>query len=131
MRRVRERVMGSKSRRKGNRVELELLHLLQDAGLAATKHSRAWTPGHDLNLPMLGVSRRVEIKCKANGFRTLYSWLIEKDLLIVRADRSKPLVVMPMDMLLELIAATDKINTSDIPEAGEEFFKKAKLRRPK
>jgi len=100
--------MGNKSRRKGNRVELELLHLLQDSGIAATKHSRAWTPGHDLNLPLLKILRRVEIKCQANGFRTLYKWLVDKDILFVRADRSKPLVVMPMDMLLELIAATNK-----------------------
>ena len=34
----------------------------------------------------------------ANGFKQLYAWLVDRDILIVRADRSEPLVVLPLKL---------------------------------
>ena len=92
--------MGIMSRRKGSRIELEVLHQLQDAGLMAEKLSYAWKQTHDLQVKLLG---RLEIKCRANGFKQLYTWLEPVDVLVVRADRSEPLAVLPLTTLLKLI----------------------------
>jgi hypothetical protein len=46
----------------------------------------------------------VEVKCRADGFRELYRWLIDRDILIVRADRSEPLVVLPLKLAAEIAA---------------------------
>lgn len=91
--------MGIKSRRKGARIELEILHQLQDAGLSAEKLSYAWRKIHDLKL----LNYKLEIKCRANGFKQLYKWVEPVDILIVRADRSEPLAVLPLTTLIELI----------------------------
>jgi hypothetical protein len=42
------------------------------------------------------------VKVRANGFRELYRWLIDRDILIVRADRSEPLVVVPLKLAAEI-----------------------------
>jgi hypothetical protein len=81
---------GLRSLRKGVRVELAIAKLI-----GARKVSRAYQAGHDLELP-LGDERMLRVACKAraNGFRELYSWLNERDILIVKADRQEPLVVL-------------------------------------
>jgi hypothetical protein len=95
--------MGIKSRRKGARVELEVLHDLQDAGLTCEKLSYAWKKTHDLRLTMLNRDCKMEIKCRANGFATIYKWLAPVDLLVLRADRKEALAVIPISTLIELI----------------------------
>jgi hypothetical protein len=57
--------------------------------------------GHDLSVRVLGADRRVEVKCRANGFRELYSWLSGVDLLVIRADRKEPLLVVPLALAAE------------------------------
>jgi hypothetical protein len=43
-----------------------------------------YKPGADLSVPVLGVDRAVEVKCRADGFRELYGWLEDRDVLIVK-----------------------------------------------
>jgi hypothetical protein len=44
----------------------------------------------------------VERICRANGFRELYRWLVEqRDVLLVRAGRRKPIVCLLWDFALE------------------------------
>ena len=99
---------GRASRIKGARVERELVHLLQDSGFAAEKISRTGYTGPDLSVPLLGRDLRVEVKARCNGFRKLYAWLNGADLLIVRADRSEPLVVVPMALATEIATAAER-----------------------
>ena len=40
----------------------------------------------------------VEVKCRGQGFRELYSWLNGRDVLIVKADRQEPLVVLRLSL---------------------------------
>jgi hypothetical protein len=77
-----------------------VLHQLQDAGLLAEKLSYAWKQTHDLQADKLG---KIEIKCRANGFAQLYRWLEPVDVLIVRADRSRSLAILPLSALIELV----------------------------
>ena len=93
---------GRRSRDKGARTECAIVRLLQASGIEATKISGAWLPGADLRLPILGVDRTVEIKCRAAGFRTLYDWLNDRDVLIVKADRQEPLVVLRMSLAAQI-----------------------------
>jgi Holliday junction resolvase len=90
---------GRASRHKGNRSERIVVRLLQEYGFAAERVplSRAARSrfGGDVSVPLLGVGRRVEVKCRAHGFRELYKWLTGVDVLVPRADRSEPLVVVP------------------------------------
>src|SRR6516162_9455195 len=89
---------GRGSRRKGARVELAIAKLI-----GARKVSRAYQAGHDLEL-LLGDDRilRVECKARADGFRELYSWLHERELLVLKADRQEPLVVLRLSLAAEI-----------------------------
>jgi hypothetical protein len=89
---------GRASPQKGDRLERALVRALQDAGFAAERVPLSGAArgrfGGDLSVPLLGVDRRVEVKCRGTGFRQLYAWLNGADFLIVRADRSEPLVII-------------------------------------
>ncbi|MCP1915915.1 hypothetical protein J2R96_008395 [Bradyrhizobium elkanii] len=103
---------GRKSREKGNRTERAIVRFLQDRGFAAERVPLSGSAGGsylgDLTVPLVGVDRVVEVKCRAAGFKELYRWLIDRDMLIVRADRSEPLVVLPLKLAAEIASAADK-----------------------
>jgi hypothetical protein len=103
---------GRASRDKGNRLERALVHALQDVGFAAERVPLSGAArgrfGGDLSVPLLGTDRRVEVKCRGNGFRQLYDWLDGADFLIVRADRQPPLVVLPFKLAAEIAAAAER-----------------------
>lgn len=91
------------SRRKGARVERELVALLQDSGFAAEKTSRSGYTGHDLTVPFLGKDRTVECKVRGgDGFSQLYRWLGPVEFLIVKADRKEPLIIIRLKQACEL-----------------------------
>ena len=81
---------GRRSRNKGARVERAILRALQANGFAATKMSHN---GRELH---------VEVKARADGSRELYGWLNKRDVLIVKADRQEPLVIVRMSLAAEL-----------------------------
>ncbi len=62
----------------------------------------------DLTVPLLNIDRTIEVKARANGFRELYTWLSGRDLLIVRADRREPLVVLPLKLAAEIAVAAER-----------------------
>src|SRR5262245_49109670 len=104
------------SRQKGNRAERALVKLLQDAGFAAERVPLSGAArgrfGGDLSVPLLGVDRRVEVKCRGNGFRRLYDWLGDHDFLIVKADRLDPLIVIPVNLAIEIARAAERARDS-------------------
>ncbi|MDI2103930.1 hypothetical protein [Bradyrhizobium sp. Mp64] len=103
---------GRASRQKGNRAERAIVRFLQDRGFAAERVPLSGSAGGsylgDLTVPVIGIDRVVEVKCRADGFRELYRWLIDRDILIVRADRSEPLVILPLKLAAEIASAADK-----------------------
>lgn len=107
---------GRASKQKGNRAERALVNFLRDAGLTANRlplsgAMRGKFGGCDVVVPFLGREGRIEVKHHANGFQRLYRWLTGVDFLVVRCDRSEPLVVMPLKLMVELInAAAEKQN---------------------
>jgi len=103
---------GRRSRDKGSRAERAVLALLQQSAFAAEKVSGMYRPGEDISVPLLGVDRTVEVKCRATGFGRLYSWLEQRDFLIVKSDRREFLVVLPLRTALE-IARIAECNKSE------------------
>jgi Holliday junction resolvase len=103
---------GRASRDKGNRAERAIVKFLQERGFAAERVPLSGSVGGsylgDLTVPILDVDRVVEVKARANGFRQLYDWLVNRDILIVRADRSEPLVVLPLKLAAEIALAADR-----------------------
>ncbi|XIA65148.1 hypothetical protein ACFIOY_01555 [Bradyrhizobium sp. TZ2] len=97
---------GRRSRDEGNRAERAIVKFLQDSGFAAERVPLSGAAGGsyrgDLTVPILNVDRVVEVKVRANGFRELYGWLEDRDLLIVRADRQQPLVIIPLKLAAEI-----------------------------
>lgn len=107
---------GRASRQKGTRAERAIVRFLQEHGFAAERVPLSGAArgrlGGDVSVPVLGVDRRVEVKCRGNGFRELYRWPDGADLLIVRADRRDLIVVIPLKFAAEIAAAAECRRTS-------------------
>lgn len=90
--------MGKKSRDKGARTERHLVNFLQERGFAAERVPLSGMAGGrfkgDVSLPIMGSDRRLEVKCRADGFRELYGWLADNYALVLKADRKETLVVL-------------------------------------
>jgi hypothetical protein len=56
----------------------------------------------DIVLSLMGRDLCVEVKARAAGFRELYSWLTNRDVLIVKADRQEPLVILRLSLTAEI-----------------------------
>jgi Holliday junction resolvase len=103
---------GRGSRDKGNRAERALVRFLQSYGFAAERVPLSGSAGGsfsgDITIPILGLDRTAEVKVRRTGFRQLYSWLNGRDLLVVRADRREPLVVLPLQLAAEVAALAER-----------------------
>jgi hypothetical protein len=100
---------GSGPRNKGVRTERGIVKVLQASGIAAARVPLSGAAGGrfagDVLLPLLGRDLCVEVKARADGFRELYSWLTARDVLIVKADRQEPLVIVRLSLAAEIALA--------------------------
>ena len=110
---------GRASRDKGNRGERAVVRFLQGRGFAAERVPLSGAArgrfGGDVSIPLLGTDRRIEVKCRNNGFRQLYDWLEGHDFLIVRADRRELLVVIPLKLAAEIAMAAERSTKGGAP----------------
>lgn len=97
---------GSGPRNKGARTERGIVKVLQASGIATVRVPLSGAVGGrfagDIVLPLMGRDLCVEVKARADGFRELYSWLNGRDMLIVKADRQEPLVVLRLSLAAEI-----------------------------
>jgi hypothetical protein len=100
---------GKRARRRGAGEERAIKRALQDEGFAAEKVSAMYKAGPDLSVPLLGADRAVEVKLRKNDFARLYAWLVDRDFLIVRADRKERLVVIPFKLAVEIAKRAEGI----------------------
>ncbi len=98
---------GRAPRRKGDRLEREVVKLLQAAGVPARRvplsGSMAGYPG-DVVVTVAG--RDHVLECKARKSLPLYTWLMNRDALILKADRKEPLMVLRLSDFLKALGAT-------------------------
>jgi hypothetical protein len=97
-------VSGERSRDKGARTERAIAKLI-----GARKISRAWQAGHDLELDLGDRVLRLEVKARSDGFRELYGWLDGSDVLVIKADRQDPLVVVRLPLATALIGTSSTV----------------------
>jgi hypothetical protein len=102
---------GRRSRDKGNRAEREVVAILQEAGIAGERVPLSGGAGGsfvgDVCLPVLGRNVRLEVKCRATGFATIYRWLAANYGLVLRADHSQPLIVLRLRDFAEIAIRAD------------------------
>jgi len=102
---------GRSPKRKGTRVERELVNELVALGLPCFRVPLSGAAGGqwsgDIHIPLLGRTRRVEVKVRGDGFKQLYSWIAGADLLALKADRRPPLMVLPLALVVELMLAAE------------------------
>jgi len=91
---------GRQSRDKGACTERAIPQLLQAQDTAAMKISGPCKPGADISVPLLGVDRAVEVRCRSARFSQPSDWL--SDIVIVKAERQEPLVVLRMSLAAEV-----------------------------
>jgi hypothetical protein len=105
---------GAKHRRKGNRIELELVKRHIELGIKAERYplsgaSRFRGSGHDVDVYVFGNDAAplvAEVKARANGagFTTLEKWLGDYDLLALRRNAADPIIVLPWRTWAALLA---------------------------
>ncbi|MFO0813580.1 MAG: hypothetical protein U0796_10195 [Gemmatales bacterium] len=100
--------MASRSKRKGSRVERELVSLHEPLGVPCKRvplSGAAEGFKGDLWLTLAGVQMTAEVKARANGtgFKTLEGWLGSNDLLFLRRDRATPIVLLPWETYSRLV----------------------------
>ncbi len=99
--------MPNASKRKGDGFEREVVAILQNHGIAAEKIplSGAIKGGSfegDIDCPVRGIDRKLECKRRARAFGTLYGFLGTNFAVVVRDNRTPPLVLMRLDDFAEL-----------------------------
>jgi hypothetical protein len=102
---------GRAPRQKAGREERMLVAYAQSHGFAATRRvplsgSAPGFPG-DISFPLLNRERVVESKVRRDGFRELYKWIEQRDLLVLRSDRRPALVVMRLSDAMEIAKAAE------------------------
>jgi len=100
---------GRSPKRKGTRIEYAVVDELVELGVACHRVPLSGAAGGqwsgDIHISLLGRTRRAEVKARAN--LQLYSWFKSADLLIVKGDRQRPLVVLPIELAVELMLAAE------------------------
>jgi hypothetical protein len=103
---------GRASREKGNRAERAIVRLLQERGFGAERVPLSGAArgrfGGDVSVPLLGRDLRIEVKCRADGFRELYKWLADADVLIIKADRLEPLAITRLKFAATVASAAER-----------------------
>ena len=95
--------MGKRSVRKGKRVEYQVRNAFREMGLECFRvPSSGNAEGFEGDLILEGIFR-VEVKARKNGFSKLYRWLEDREVLVIKADRKPPLVVMSIETLKKLL----------------------------
>jgi len=80
---------------KGSRVEREIRKIFEQKGLKVVR-SAGSLGSADLHVEGLGY-----IQIKARKEMAIYKWLEGNDAVVIKADRQKPLLVIPLERFLE------------------------------
>ena len=89
--------MSSASKRKGSRIEREIVERHRAMGIAAERIPLSGAAGGSFKGDVQVAEFRGEVKARKNGkgFATLERWLGDNDILFLRRDRADPMVVLP------------------------------------
>ena len=114
--------MSKMQRDKGARVEREIVQRFREIGLWAEKVPLSGAAGGSFAGDILVEDYTVEVKARKDGtgFKLLYRWLGDNDILVCKQDRTEPLVVMTIQTLGNLL---DEHGPPPSPRIEEHFDK--------
>lgn len=99
---------GKRHRKKGDRVERELVRLHEEHDIQAERVPLSGAAGGSFAGDLIIAGKyRAEVKARKSGggFAMIERWLGGHNLLFLRRDRRSPLVVMDFDMYTKLMCA--------------------------
>jgi Holliday junction resolvase len=100
---------GRSSKRKGSRVELELVKMHLAEGIPASKVPLSGAAGGEWSgdIHLCGKRMIAEVKSRKNGdgFSVMEGWLEGNDVLILKRDRSEPFVALNWSTYITLMRA--------------------------
>jgi len=98
--------MPNRQKEKGSRFERELVDKAKAHGLEAYRVplSGAGSIKNDVHIKVGRTLWEIEAKKRADGFKFLYEHIADADVLVVGADRQKPLAVIDYEDFLDLLA---------------------------
>lgn len=127
--------MSASERRKGDRVEREIVDAHKNIGVHAERYplsgaSHFRGQGHDLDIYAFGKDEapavaEVKARKEGSGFALLERWLGEYDVLFLRRDRQEPLVVLPWRMWARLIGKEENLTNGNAKAKGRSAAKPA------
>ena len=99
--------MAHPSKRKGDGFEREVVAILQENGILAERVPLSGAVktnsfDHDIRCPVRGVDRKLECKRRAQAFGTLYGFIGGNYAVVIRDNKTPPLVVMRLSDWAEL-----------------------------
>lgn len=99
---------GRSNKIKGSRVEREIVHLHKDNNIDAKRVPLSGAvEGYKgdiiISLPNKELVAEVKARKNGNGFTTIEKWLGDNDILFLKRNNVKPLVVLPFNIYVELI----------------------------
>jgi len=83
---------------KGSRVEREIKRVFESAGFEVVRSAGSYGKG-DLYISGLGT-----VQIKARKRFHIYELFESADVLVIKGDHKKPLIVMPLDKFLEVVS---------------------------
>jgi len=100
--------LSSKAKRKGTRVENEIVKLFQAEGFNARRQPLSGAIAafpHDVQVSDLFEGTNIEVKARKNGegFAQLDKWKGSADLLVLKRDFSSPMVYLDWDLFKEFL----------------------------
>ena len=122
--------MSSKAKRKGTRVENEIVKLFQAEGFNARRQPLSGAIQdfpHDVQISDLFDGTNIEVKARKNGegFAQLDKWKGSADLLILKKDFSNPMVYLDWNLFKEFLYEYRRSRQSS--ESGEQATVQHKL----
>jgi hypothetical protein len=117
------RMSGRRSRSKGARIERSTVNALNASGIAAVRVPLSGAVsgrfGGYIVLPLLSRELCIEVKARTEGNCELLCWLSERDLLIVKANRQEPLVVVRLFLAAGIVKLGAPAPVFDIAQTVE------------
>lgn len=98
--------MPNRQKEKGSRFERELVETAKKHGLESYRVplSGAGSIKNDVHIKVGRTLWEIEAKKRANGFKFIYDNIDGADILVIGADRKKPLAVLDYEDLCDLLA---------------------------
>lgn len=98
--------MSRMQRDKGNRVEREIVKYLKENGLQAKRVPLSGAADGFKGDILIG-NLKAEVKARKDGFKQIYNWLEDNDVLFLKANRKKVLAVIDIDFFIKLLKESD------------------------